>query len=239
MIPKAQLAAKCASYEYAAAPWEQKLKTWCIEATAPVEPFTDVESAKRLFPNNASHYERTRASQTLPLKSMQRVYRPSLVQQVECSFYKQDVHLYTPTLVSTPGAPNIAAFSFKPNAASATWGIGFEDAMRGDYALMPHLDYSADEVASWKAHFELEHPPVRLVCSGVQRPLPSGFAPPRDEVGGDVYSDYLVGDVDDLSAADWDYARAWFDRQGPHEATWEGWDSAASQQLRVRVYKSL
>ena len=90
MIPMAQLAAKCADaglpYEYAEESWEGDLKTWCIEATAPVEPFTDVESAKQLFPTNARHYEQTRAAQKLPLKSMQRIYRPSLVQKVECSF---------------------------------------------------------------------------------------------------------------------------------------------------------
>jgi len=148
------------------------------------------------------------------------------------------VHIYTPSLVSSAGAANVAAFSLKPSAASPTWGIDFEAVMRGDYALMPHLDYTPQEVSTWAAHFEMEHPPVRLVNSGTGRPLPPGFRPPGQAVG-DVYSDYVVGDVDSLSAADWDYARAWFDQQGPHEATWEGWDSAASQQLRVRVYKSL
>ena len=75
-----------AGCEYTPAAYEPELKTWCIEATAPVEPFTDVASAKLLFASNARRYERTRATQTLPLKSMQRIYRPSLVQQVECSF---------------------------------------------------------------------------------------------------------------------------------------------------------
>lgn len=151
---------------------------------------------------------------------------------------KKDVHIYTPTLISTEGAPNVAAFSLKPSTASTTWGIGFEAVMRGDYALMPHLTYTAQEVNTWASHFELEHPPVHLVNSGAQRPLPPGFTPPGS-VHGDVYSDYLVGDADALSPADWEYTRSWFDKQGLHEACWEGWDSTGSQQLRVRVHKSL
>ena len=149
---------------------------------------------------------------------------------------KQDVHIYTPTLVSRADCPNVAAFSLKPDAESRTWGVDFESVMTGDYALMPHLDYSAEEVDSWAKHFEREHPPVHLTNSGKPRPLPLGFTPagPARE---QLYSDYVVGDADALSPADWSYARDWFDKQGVHEACWEGWDSAASAQLRVRVYK--
>lgn len=223
-----------------AAAWTHKLKTWVGEGTAPVQPFTDIESMKQMSNKGRCQYEKTNCSNTI--NGLVRVCRPTWSAR-EDHFYQKDVLCLTDTLLQS-GKSNACAFSF---VHDGKYGVPFNEVnANGDYTLAMHPPLSDEDVNLIHEVTSFEHPPIKLRCVDFLNhkdnkalcklvdSLPSGKLVNKK---GMLYEDYYLQRPSEQSAETYQDIAAQFEKSGaPHiEAFHEGWDKN-SHVVRFRLW---
>lgn len=237
-FPKAVFYKKAGFPLTEASAWSYNLKTWVGEGTAPVQPFTDIESMKELCSEARCKYETANCTNTI--NGLVRVCRPTWSAR-EDRFYQKDVLCLTDTLLQS-GKTNACAFSFVDDGK---YGVAFDTVnANGKYSLVTHPPLSDNDIRLVQEIISFEHPPVKLDCKSISgwkknkelRKLVDSL--PKGKCKKDMlYEDYYLQRPADQSAETYANLSAQFKNSGAVriEAVHEGWDES-SHVVRFRLW---
>jgi hypothetical protein len=228
------------------APWEKRLMTWVGEGTSTVQPFPSIDYIMRNKPDqDVVAFERSLIKkQYTPIGNMARVYSQRRAAQPN-TFYNLDIHAFTHKFSDIRGPRSPVVFSFVQKDNPRVWGVKFEDVLRGEYGLFPHVAYTKATLDDFDLRVKAAHPKVKLRAAkksnfarmGIQSRLRGGRQIIANVADDKLYTDYIVRGVNQMPKSDTKLLFDWLKQNFEHYTVYEeGWDDF-SESRRIRVFK--
>ena len=232
-------------------PWEAKLMTWVGEGTSTVEPFPTVDWIKKHpVGEDRQAFELALLKHNYPpVGNMTRLYRQRWAGKAN-DFYDLDIHAYThkySDLRGTDPRGSPVVFSFVDAKKHKRWGVNFEEQLRGNYSLLPHVRYSKAVLDDFDTKGKVALPPILLkwtstkstpstwIKAWMSLPTKPINKTPR-EAG--LYTDYIVRGVKQMTESDIVLMNAWFEEKFSRTEKFdEGWDDFSAS-WRYRCFKA-
>lgn len=142
-------------------PWMDKLNTFVLEGTAPVEPFPAIKVINKRAERLKQVVEVEGVAQKVP-KRMTRVFRPTWG-NFQDSFYEIDGHIYTDQFIQA--GINIGSFAIY-NSKKKEYGVPFQQVLdQENVSFMPHQIASDENIKLLKSLLEYDAPTPKLAAS--------------------------------------------------------------------------
>jgi len=234
--------------------WMQDLRVYVIEGTAPVQPFTSLESmASELDPLKQEFEVKSikmmNATPHLP-DGLQREFRPRW-SVLKDDFYKNCAHFYTDYFIRH--GVNVGSFAFY-NDVKGTYGVDLQDVLgTSGFSFLPHQIFTDDDLQMVNELLSYEHPFPRLdftssstlIDGGPQEVIMNGFITRmraanagKDQVEGttELYNDFFIQSPHQRSFEDYTRIFDFFqERTVRQELYLEGFDRESAI-FRIRAF---
>tara|TARA_B100000787_G_C16195723_1_gene300668 strand:+ start:2427 stop:4286 length:1860 start_codon:yes stop_codon:yes gene_type:complete len=142
-------------------PWMLRLRTYTVEGTAPVQPFTSLRSMQSERDEDRAVFERRSTSLKMP-KGMVREYRP-IWGVFEDPFYKTDCHVYTNYYLRRGYL--MGSFAFFDTKANV-YGVPMQRVLDQEHvAIVPHQVVTEADLAAIRKALRYEHPMPKMTMT--------------------------------------------------------------------------
>jgi hypothetical protein len=221
-------------------PWMDKVKTFVLEGTAPVEPFPSIKIIGERADRLRTIVEAEGVQQTLPNK-LDRVFRPSWG-NFQDSFYEVDGHIYTDQLIRA--GINIGSFAIY-NTEKKEYGVPFQQVLEGrGVSFMPHQIVSASDIKLLQDLLKFDAPTPVLTSSfrdeeWKQNVLIINFKKQLElveEPASEYYNDYIIKRPLEVSKAQYEQIAKFLTKKSKHLQVREEGTAKGLYTLHIRSY---